>query len=62
MARMVRPPRVVVTRFLQGRIVGPPNREELQLRVVREALGFIDSATEENWLLKLPFTWSEAVN
>ncbi|MFQ5793243.1 MAG: hypothetical protein ACE5JI_22455 [Acidobacteriota bacterium] len=61
MAPRVRPPRVVTTRFLQGRIVGPPHRKTIQLRVLREAVGFMERATADNWLLPLPYTWSEAL-
>ncbi len=61
MARLVRPPRVVTTQFLQGRIVGPPNRKNTQLRVLGDALEFLKKATLDNWLLPLPFTWSEAL-
>ena len=61
MARLVRPPRAVTTRFLRGRIVGPPNRKNTQLRVLGDALEFLKNATMDNWLLPLPFTWSEAI-
>lgn len=62
MAARVRPPRVALTRFLQGRMVGPPNRPEAQKTVLRQALDFLTEATPENWLLRLPLSWSQALN
>lgn len=43
-AERMRPPRVLVTRHILGRTVGPPGDARRQREVVRAALGLLESA------------------
>lgn len=47
-------PRVVVTRHLLGRPIGPPNDAARHLHVLRAALALLDDAREGRTIVELP--------
>lgn len=53
------PPRAVFTDFPLGNTSGPPNQPDVQLDIVRNALGRIHAATEPGTIEPLDHTWAE---
>ncbi len=60
-ARLVRPPRIVLTRFPLGRPFGPPSRPAIQRQVLLEALQMLESATPSEWMAWHQTPWSSAL-
>jgi hypothetical protein len=56
----VKPPRAVFVPFRMGHHFGVPFHRELQRRIVLEALGLLETATESGTILDLPVTWAQA--
>ena len=56
----VKPPRAVFVPFRMGHHFGVPFHRALQRRIVLEALGLLETATESGTILDLPLTWAQA--
>jgi hypothetical protein len=56
----VKPPRAVFVPFRMGHHFGVPFHRELQRRIVLEALGLLETATESGTIVDLPLTWAQA--
>ena len=52
-ARLIKPPRVLVTRHILGRTVGAPGDVDRQTEVVAAALDLLATATEPNTIREL---------
>ena len=48
--------------FMMGHHFGVPFHVELQKRIIREALGFIEQASFSGEVQYFPMTWAEARN
>jgi len=46
--------------FRMGHLFGTPFHEELQRRIILEALGLIETATESPTIVDLDITWAQA--
>jgi hypothetical protein len=57
LAQLVMPPRVLFVNHPMGNIFGGLNDIELQQRILRAALGLIESATTGGELVDFPNTW-----
>ena len=56
----VKPPRAVFVPFRMGHHFGVPFHRELQRRIILDALGLIETATESGTIVDLPLTWAQA--
>jgi hypothetical protein len=55
-----KPPRAVFVPFRMGHLFGTPFHVELQRRIILEALGLIETATESPAIVDLDITWAQA--
>lgn len=53
-------PRAVIVKFPRGATVGPPGDVPLQTQVLRDALDWLESATQPGAFLDLPHRWPGA--
>lgn len=56
----VKPPRAVFVPFRMGHHFGVPFHRALQRRIVLDALGLLETATESGTIVDLPLTWAQA--
>ena len=56
----IKPPRAMFLPFMMGHHFGVPFHVELQKRIIREALGWIDAAASSGDIHYFPMTWAEA--
>ena len=56
----VKPPRAVFVPFRMGHHFGVPFHRELQRRLILDALGLLETATESGTIVDLPLTWAQA--
>ncbi len=56
----VKPPRAVFVPFRMGHHFGVPHHRELQRRIILDALGLLETATESGTIVDLPLTWAQA--
>lgn len=55
-----KPPRAVFVPFMMGHQFGVPGHRDLQLRIIKEALELVVSASESGEICDLPITWAQA--
>jgi len=55
-----KPPRAVFVPFMMGHHFGVPFHQQLQRRVIVEALDLLTMAETSGTILKLPVTWADA--
>ena len=55
-----KPPRAMFLPFMMGHLFGVPGHRELQLRILRELLSLLESATESGTIARFDMTWAEA--
>ena len=53
----VKYPRAVIVKFPRGATVGPPGDVPLQTQIIRDALDWLESASEPGAFLDLPHRW-----
>ncbi|MGC8780159.1 MAG: hypothetical protein ACP5UQ_04755 [Anaerolineae bacterium] len=58
-AENVKPPRTLHVRFPYGAPLGPANRGDFQLAVVRQALDVLVNATEPGTIVEATLEWPE---
>jgi hypothetical protein len=56
----LKPPRTLFVPFRMGHLFGPPRHRTLQRRIIIEALGLVERATESGTIVDLPKSWAEA--
>ena len=56
----VKPPRAVFVPVRMGHHFGVPFHAALQRRIVLDALGLLETATESGTIVDLPLTWAQA--
>jgi len=56
----VKPPRAVFLPFRMGHHFGVPFHRDLQRRIILDALGMLETATESGTIVDLPLTWAQA--
>jgi hypothetical protein len=55
--RSVKPPRAVFLNFPLGHQTGPPDRPDLQRRIVTDAMRAFETITEAGTIVELPYVW-----
>ena len=55
----VKPPRAVFVPFRMGHHFGVPFHRELQRRIILDALGLLETATESGTIVDLPLRWAD---
>jgi hypothetical protein len=53
----VKPPRAVFVNFPLGHQTGPPDRPELQLRIVTDAMRAFETIATPATIVELPYVW-----
>jgi hypothetical protein len=53
----VKPPRAVFVNFPLGHQTGPPDRPELQRRIVSDAMRAFDTISAPATIVELPYVW-----
>jgi hypothetical protein len=56
----VKAPRAVFLPFRMGHHFGVPFHRDLQRRIILDALGMLETATESGTIVDLPLTWAQA--
>jgi hypothetical protein len=56
---MVKPPRAVFVDFPLGRQCGKPHDPDLQLSILKDALGVLAMARTPGTIVDLPYEWGE---
>ena len=59
LTQQVLPPRSVFVNFPMGNAFGRPFDAETQRRILLDALGLVENATEAGALVDLPYDWGE---
>jgi len=59
MMKQLMAPRTVFLDFPLGRQCGRPFDRELQVNILRDTLGFLESAEKPGQVLELPYMWDE---
>ncbi len=55
----VKPPRSAFVNFPLGRQCGKPNDRDLQISILKEALGVLATATQPGEIVQLSYDWGE---
>ena len=55
----VNPPRSVFVNHPMGNNFGPPDDREMQLKIMRDAFGLLETVTEGGTLVDLSYRWHE---
>ena len=55
----VKPPRAVFVPFRMGHHFGVPFHRDLQRRIILDALGLLETATESGTIVDLPLRWAD---
>ncbi len=56
----IKPPRALFLPFMMGHLFGVPFHQELQKKIIRQALSRITDAEESGDMDFFPMTWAEA--
>ncbi len=60
MMEQLKAPRMVFLDFPLGRQCGKPHDPELQKNILKDTLGFLETAQKPGQMLELPYEWGES--